>query len=738
MTKLFWLTLSLVTFSFVRGDESNECCSRQFNLKDPSYPSVRRANTTFTYASKAANGNVTVQDPYNWLEQNVSTTAEIQAFLKQQTQLTQTYIDNCGELQYHKNTIESKFDYISYAALVESGPREDPTYIYNIIGQNDQKPIWYIANQSEMDDGVKNKFRQPPGLKYFNESMLPGNGAQGVQQMVVRKDKQIVAYTVSQTGSDLTNLYFRNVSSPYVQPPAKPSDNINGGYGRSPEYYTDSGSYTFAFSPDNQGAFFDQIDKGNNTDSPASYVRIRYHKFGTDPKEDITVVDVDQQNPDTVWTVNISQDEKWLIVIGFIGINGRMRMYMAPLDQPISNKMKWISIVPDYKFQTVYTTNLNNTFYILTDRDSVSGVKVSKFTVDPSKARTVDNLHQLTDEAVMTDVIPQRENATLVSAMQFDDTILVIGYVEKGRSILYAYDVAIGKEIQQVLPDFMGEIQDSRSNILHPRQAFLTVSTFTSGTEIYQITKAKDGSSIEANLWVDSKPASLDASSFKTEQRFVNSTDGAQVSFFMLHKTDFPFDGSRPAWIYFYGSYGTAILPRYDPFLLSWVELFGGVLVFVQARGGGEFGDSWHVAGTRSQKQYTFDDIIAVAEYLVSNKIAKSGKLIGDGRSAGGLAAMAVANQAPENLFGAMIPERGPYDMLRYTQFRAGAFQIPEWGNPADPAAFDWLRAYSPLQNVNSSRMYPMTILSVAAGDDRVPPLHSFKMISELQYSRPK
>ena len=99
---------------------------------------------------------------------------------------------------------------------------------------------------------------------------------------------------------------------------------------------------------------------------------------------------------------------------------------------------------------------------------------------------------------------------------------------------------------------------------------------------------------------------------------------------------------------------------------------------------------------------------------------------------------MAVANQAPENLFGALIPERGPYDMLRITRFRGGSFQIPEWGNPANPVAFDWLRAYSPLHNVNSTRAYPMVILSVAAGDDRVPPLHSFKMISELQYRRPK
>ncbi|MCO5596128.1 hypothetical protein L7F22_050188 [Adiantum nelumboides] len=339
----------------------------------------------------------------------------------------------------------------------------------------------------------------------------------------------------------------------------------------------------------------------------------------------------------------------------------------------------------------------------------------------------------------MIDVIPERANATMINALQFDDTILVTGYVEKGRSILYANDLATGKQIQQLLPDFMGEIIASGANILNPNQGFLTVSTFTSGTQIYQITKSKNCSTqIEANLWIDNKPASLDANSFKTEQRFVNSTDGAQVSFFMLYRKGFPFNGSRPAWIYFYGSYGAATLPRYDPFLLSWVELFGGVLVFVQARGGGEFGDSWHVAGSNAQKQHTFDDIIAVAQYLVSNKIAKFGKIIGDGRSAGGLAAMAVANQAPENLFGAMLPERGPYDMLRFTHFRAGAFQIPEWGDPADPAAFDWLRAYSPLHNVNSSRTYPMIILSAAAGDDRVPPLHTFKMISELQYRRPK
>ena len=258
--------MGLTVFSFVRANEKSGCCSKNFNLKRPVYPSVRRSNTTFTYASKAANGNVTIGDPYNWQEQNISATPEIEKFIQQQTQLTQTYIDNCGELQYHKSTIESKFDYLSYDDLVESGPREDPLYIFNVLGKDDQRPIWYIANQSEIDEGVKNKFAQPPGMKFFNESLLPGNGAQEVQQMIVRKDKQIVAYTVSQTGSDLTTLYFRNLSSPFVQSPANPSHNIDGGYGRSGEFFEGSGSFSIVFSPDNQGVFFDQVYKGNNTD----------------------------------------------------------------------------------------------------------------------------------------------------------------------------------------------------------------------------------------------------------------------------------------------------------------------------------------------------------------------------------------------------------------------------------------------------------------------------------------
>lgn len=713
--------------------------NQEFQLNSLAYPSVRRANTTFTYASKASNGNVTVPDPYNWQEQPVSSTSEIKTFLKHQNQLIRQFIDSCDDIESIEEKIASKSNYASYASLVEWGPSEDPIYLYNVIVKGEQRPTWYLANQNQIVDGVEHKFQRPPGTKFFNESLLPGNGAQDVEDMIVRKDKKLIAYTVSQTGSDTTNLYFRNVTSPLVIPPINPSDNIEGGYGRLPECLQDSGSYALAFSPDNQGIFFDKILKRNDTKSSALQLQIQYHRFGTDPEEDITVVDVDQENPDTIWDVTISQDEKWLILTGFIGINGRMRMYMTSLDQPISNKMKWISIVPDYKYQAVYTTNVNNTFFILTDREKSYGLKISKFTIDPSKAKSVENLRQLTDEATMTDVIPERTNATLVSALQFDQTILVTAYVENAKIAIYAFDLETGKQIQQLLPDVLGKVVDSRSNVFAPRQGFLTISTFTSGTEVYQIAKSKNNNTqIQANLWIDNRPEDLDANTFKTEQRFVNSTDGAQVSFFMLHQKDMPFDGSRPAWLYFYASYGEVTLPRYDPFLLSWVELYGGVLVYVQARGGGEFGEKWHVAGSNGQKQHTFDDIIAVAQYLVDNKIAKAGKIIGDGRSAGGLAAMAVANQAPENLFGALIPERGPYDMLRITQFRGGSFQIPEWGNPANPVAFDWLRAYSPLHNVNSTRAYPMVILSVAAGDDRVPPLHSFKMISELQYRRPK
>lgn len=193
----------------------------------------------------------------------------------------------------------------------------------------------------------------------------------------------------------------------------------------------------------------------------------------------------------------------------------------------------------------------------------------------------------------------------------------------------------------------------------------------------------------------------IDASQYESKQVFVTSKDGTKVSVFLTYRKDTKLDGSAPAWLYGYGGFNIPLPPTFAASMMTWVTAYGGILAWVNARGGGEYGDAWHNAGRLLNKQNVFDDMISVAEYLVSEKLAAKGKIIVNGGSNGGLLAMAVANQAPEGLLGGAVVEVGVLDMLRFMHFTAGRYWTADYGDPeTDPAMFDYVYyGYSPLHN---------------------------------------
>ncbi|MCO5549709.1 hypothetical protein L7F22_003182 [Adiantum nelumboides] len=232
--------------------------------------------------------------------------------------------------------------------------------------------------------------------------------------------------------------------------------------------------------------------------------------------------------------------------------------------------------------------------------------------------------------------------------------------------------------------------------------------------------------------------AGIDMTQFKIEQHFATSKDGTKVPFDIFYSKNHPLDGTNPAWLLGYGSFGALTSPMYDAFMLPWVRDHGGVSVYLQIRGGGELGDSWHKAGMLEQRHHSFEDFQAVAEYLVKNKMAASGNIIAEGTEGGGTVAMVMGNQAPEGLFGVLLPSVAILDMLRFDKYPYPDQYIAEWGSPQDPKYFDVLRSYSPLHNIDNKKTYPATLLTQSLDDDQSTPAHSFKMIAELQHSLPK
>src|SRR5262249_38181656 len=212
------------------------------------------------------------------------------------------------------------------------------------------------------------------------------------------------------------------------------------------------------------------------------------------------------------------------------------------------------------------------------------------------------------------------------------------------------------------------------------------------------------------------------------------SKDGTRVPMFIAHRKDVKLDGNRPVLMYGYGGFKISLTPTFSPSRIAWMER-GGIYAQPNLRGGGEYGEARHHAGTGKNKQNVFDDFIAAGEWLVANKYTKPARLAIQGGSNGGLLVGACVTQRPD-LFGATLPAVGVMDMLRFNQFTAGRYWVDDYGSPQNPAEFKALYAYSPYHNIKDGTKYPATLVTTADTDDRVVPGHSFKFAAALQQAQ--
>ena len=223
----------------------------------------------------------------------------------------------------------------------------------------------------------------------------------------------------------------------------------------------------------------------------------------------------------------------------------------------------------------------------------------------------------------------------------------------------------------------------------------------------------------------------FDSAAYETKQVFIQSKDGTRVPMFLTHKKGIKLDGNNPTLLYGYGGFAISLTPSFSVNLVVWLEM-GGVVAIPNLRGGGEYGDDWHKAGTKLQKQNVFDDFIAAAEWLIENKYTQPKKLAIKGGSNGGLLVGACLTQRPD-LYGACLPAVGVMDMLRFHKFTAGRFWVDDYGSADNADEFRALFAYSPYHNLKPNTHYPATLITTADTDDRVVPGHSFKFAARLQ-----
>jgi prolyl oligopeptidase len=259
-------------------------------------------------------------------------------------------------------------------------------------------------------------------------------------------------------------------------------------------------------------------------------------------------------------------------------------------------------------------------------------------------------------------------------------------------------------------------------------ETFYSFESFAAPRSVYRHDLISGENQLLHRAEVDFSPAD-----YEVKQVFYKSKDGTRIPMFLVHRKGLKQDGTNPTLLYGYGGFAISQRPRFSVTRLAWIEM-GGVFAMPNLRGGGEYGEAWHRAGTKLNKQNVFDDFIAAAEWLVQNKYTCSEKLAIQGGSNGGLLVGAVMTQRPD-LFGATLPAVGVMDMLRFHKFTAGRFWVDDYGSSDVPEEFKALLAYSPYHNLKPGVTYPATLITTADTDDRVVPGHSFKFAAALQHA---
>ena len=617
---------------------------------------------------------VKVSDPYRWLEDINS--ADTKAWVEAQNKVTFDYLSTIPQREQIKSRLTELWNYEKFSAPFKEGGK----YFYFKNDGLQNQYVLYVA------DSVTDK-----GRVLLDPNTLSADGTVALSGLAISKDGKTMAYGLSAAGSDWQEWRFRNVETGADLP-----DHL--------KFIKFSGA---SWTKDGKGVFYSRYpepDEKSKLSAVNHYQKLYYHKLGTPQSEDVLIYERPDDKEMGI-SADVTEDGRWLAITVWKGTSPNVAIYYKDLSKPDS------PIVPlDSSFQHGYSFIGNDgaTFYYKTDLGAPRGTIVS---------RDVSN-----EKSGFTPIVPQA--AETIESVSLINNQFVVSYLKDAYTQVRIFDKT-GKAARNVeLPGigaangFGGKQADT--------ETFYTFSSFTTPPTIYRY-DMKTGKS-EVFRKSDVKFSGAD---YEVKQVFYKSKDGTKVPMFIVHKKGLKLDGTNPTLLYGYGGFSVSMTPYFSVTLLAWLEA-GGVYAMPNIRGGAEYGEEWHVAGTKLKKQNVFDDFIAAAEYLINEKYTSPKKLAIRGGSNGGLLVGAVLNQRPE-LFGAAIPEVGVMDMLRFTEFTIGAAWTSDYGSPKIKEEFAAIYRYSPLHNIKPGTKYPAVMVTTADTDDRVFPAHSFKYAAALQ-----
>ena len=633
------------------------------------YPKTRKVDQVDEYHG------VKVADPYRWLEEDARQSDEVAQWVKAQNKVAFGYIETLPYRQEIDDRLTKLWDYEKYSAPFRRGDR------------------YYFSK----NDGLQNQFvlysmdslgAEPKEL--IDPNKWSDDGTVALGGLAFSDDSKYVAYGVQDSGSDWRTWRVMEIESGKVL-----DDELK---------WIKFGGATW--DKDSKGVYYNRYDEPSKEAEFTSLnlnQKVYYHKLGTPQSED-KLIHADPGNPEWGFGIDVSEDGLWMILTVWKGTDSRNRVLYKDLSKPDS---KMITLIDDFENEYSFLGNEGSKFFFKSD---LNAPKKCILTID------------IKDAEKRNVIIAEAEEAMQSASMVGDNIILQ--YLKDAKTQVKLHDLA-GKFAQEVSFPGIGSANGFGGRRSH-EETFYSFSSFNRPPSTYRYDLKTGESKLLRAAKVDFNPED-----YEVKQVFYNSKDGTRVPMFIAHKKGLELNGTNPTLLYAYGGFNISLTPGFSIQRLQWMEM-GGVFAMPNLRGGGEYGKDWHKAGTKTKKQNVFDDFIAAAEYLISNKYTSNNNLAIQGGSNGGLLVGACMTQRPD-LYGACLPAVGVMDMLRFQNWTAGRFWVDDYGSSENAEQFAALYKYSPCHNVTDGTAYPPTMVTTADTDDRVVPGHSFKFAARLQ-----
>lgn len=621
-----------------------------------------------------------IPDPYRWLED--SNSAATKEWITKQNQVTQHYLDDVQEKDRIQKRLEQLWDFPrAYAPHKVNG-----MYFQLRNSGLQNQNVLYMMDSLDGDRSV-----------LLDPNKLSEDGTIALTDWKINEDANLLAYATSTSGSDWQIWKVRDIHTRADIP-----DQIE---------WTKFSSV--AWTPDGSGFYYCGYDEPKDTETYEAlnqHQKVMYHRLGTSQSED-TLIYQRTDKPEWGFEPIISDDGEYLILEVSKGTDRRNRLFFRERE----SDGPFTELISELEATYRYIGNDGSRFYLRTNTGAPLGKLISIDIHNPGREN-------------WETIIPEGNDAIESIKLVFDQFIIIYLHDAYHRVMRFALD---GEYLGEIDLPIIGSILslDLEHFIFGKRydnELFFVFHSFTFPPTVFRYAFDSD-----ETYQVENTNLPIDFNKFVINQVFVASKDGTQVPVFMISDKSIEKNVDNPALLYGYGGFNISLTPSFLVSRLLWLEM-GGLFAVANLRGGGEYGEAWHQAGSILNKQNVFDDMISCSEYLIEEGYTSPAKLAIEGRSNGGLLVGACITQRPE-LYGAALPAVGVMDMLRFNKFTIGWAWESDYGSPEDPEQFRVLYSYSPLHNIEPGTHYPATLVTTADHDDRVVPAHSFKFISALQ-----